>query len=172
MELALKVKFYLDFHRVARPWRQTLTNGSDVKYVFPRCYNRFVGQHRFSVSLFIPIGWSKFGPSFQQCESQAYLVMTSSCPSRGVPTVSCFSWTRMSVTAWVVGELGELKREQLYEIKSQEKYKLTLPLPPAYRLQTVSVFPLPQPAIERLKWAWGAAARGLRRKEEKIIVLF
>ena len=37
MELALEVKFYLDFHRVTRPWRRTLTNGSDVKYVFPRC---------------------------------------------------------------------------------------------------------------------------------------
>ena len=36
-EFALEVKFYLDFHRVTQPWRRTLTNGSDVKYVFPRC---------------------------------------------------------------------------------------------------------------------------------------
>ena len=35
MELALEVKFHLDFHWVTRPWRRTLTNGSDVKYVFP-----------------------------------------------------------------------------------------------------------------------------------------
>ena len=33
--LAFVVKFYLDFHRVTRPRRRTLTNGSDVKYVFP-----------------------------------------------------------------------------------------------------------------------------------------
>ena len=38
MELALEVKFYLDFHWVTRPWRRRLTNGSDVKYVFLRCY--------------------------------------------------------------------------------------------------------------------------------------
>ena len=25
------MKFYLDFHRITRPWRRTLTNGSDVK---------------------------------------------------------------------------------------------------------------------------------------------
>ena len=37
-EFALEVKSYLDFHRVTRPWRQTLINGSDVKYVFPRCH--------------------------------------------------------------------------------------------------------------------------------------
>ena len=37
MELALEEKFYLDFHWVTRPWRRTLTSGSDVKYVFPRC---------------------------------------------------------------------------------------------------------------------------------------
>ena len=36
-ELALEVKFHLDFHRVTRPWQRTLTNGSDFKYVFPRC---------------------------------------------------------------------------------------------------------------------------------------
>ena len=35
MELALEMKFYLDFHWVTRAWRRTLTNGSDVKYVFP-----------------------------------------------------------------------------------------------------------------------------------------
>ena len=34
MELALEGKSYLDFNWVARPWRRTLTNGSDVKYVF------------------------------------------------------------------------------------------------------------------------------------------
>ena len=37
MGLALEVKLDLDFHGVTRPWRRTLTNGSDVKYVFPRC---------------------------------------------------------------------------------------------------------------------------------------
>ena len=38
MKLTLDEKFYLDFHRVTRPWRRTtLTNGSDAKYVFPRC---------------------------------------------------------------------------------------------------------------------------------------
>ena len=36
-ELALEVEFYLDFHRVTRPWQRILTNGSDFKYVFPRC---------------------------------------------------------------------------------------------------------------------------------------
>ena len=30
----LRVNFFLDFHWVIRPWRRTLTNGSDVKYVF------------------------------------------------------------------------------------------------------------------------------------------
>ena len=30
-------KFFLDIHWVTRPWRRRLTNGSDVKYVFPRC---------------------------------------------------------------------------------------------------------------------------------------
>ena len=38
MELALEGKFCLDFHWVSRPWWRTLTNGSDVKYVFPRCH--------------------------------------------------------------------------------------------------------------------------------------
>ena len=37
MELALEVKFDLDFHWVTHPWQRTLTNGSDVKSVFPRC---------------------------------------------------------------------------------------------------------------------------------------
>ena len=37
MELAFEVKYDLDFHWVTRPWRRTLTNGSDVKYAFPRC---------------------------------------------------------------------------------------------------------------------------------------
>ena len=36
IELALELKFYLDFHWVSRPWRRTLTNGSDVKYIFLR----------------------------------------------------------------------------------------------------------------------------------------
>ena len=31
-----KMKLYLDFHRLIWPWRRTLTNGSDIKYVFPR----------------------------------------------------------------------------------------------------------------------------------------
>ena len=44
MELVLEVKFHLDFHWVARPWRRTLTNGSDVKYVFPRCVSRTSGR--------------------------------------------------------------------------------------------------------------------------------
>ena len=35
MELALEVKFYLDFHWVTLPWWPTQTKGSDVKYVFP-----------------------------------------------------------------------------------------------------------------------------------------
>ena len=30
-ELALEMKFHLDFHQVTKPWQQTLTNGSDVK---------------------------------------------------------------------------------------------------------------------------------------------
>ena len=29
--------FHLEFHRVTWPWWWTLTNGSDVKYIFPRC---------------------------------------------------------------------------------------------------------------------------------------
>ena len=33
----MKLALELDFHRVTRPWRRTLTNGSDVKCVFPRC---------------------------------------------------------------------------------------------------------------------------------------
>ena len=35
MELALELKFYLGFHWVTLTWRRTLTNESDVKYVFP-----------------------------------------------------------------------------------------------------------------------------------------
>ena len=35
MELALEVNFLMIFHWVTRPWQRTLTNGSDVKYVFP-----------------------------------------------------------------------------------------------------------------------------------------
>ena len=35
--LALEVTCYLDFHWVTRPWRRTLTNGSDVNDVFPWC---------------------------------------------------------------------------------------------------------------------------------------
>ena len=35
MELAIEMKFYLDFHWVTHPWRRRLTNGSDIKYVFP-----------------------------------------------------------------------------------------------------------------------------------------
>ena len=31
-ELALEITFHLDLHRVTRPWRRTLTSGSDVKY--------------------------------------------------------------------------------------------------------------------------------------------
>ena len=42
-ELALEMKFYLDFHRVTWPWRRILTNGSDVKDVFPRGYSSWVG---------------------------------------------------------------------------------------------------------------------------------
>ena len=30
-------RIYLEFHRVTWPWRRTLTNGSDVKYVYPWC---------------------------------------------------------------------------------------------------------------------------------------
>ena len=37
MELALEVKFYLDFYWVLWPWRWMLSNGSDVKYVFVWC---------------------------------------------------------------------------------------------------------------------------------------
>ena len=37
MELALEVKFISTFTEFTRPWWWTLTNGSDVKYVFPRC---------------------------------------------------------------------------------------------------------------------------------------
>ena len=44
MEVALEVKFCLDFHWVSRPWRQTLTNRNDVKYVFPRSFvSEFAG---------------------------------------------------------------------------------------------------------------------------------
>ena len=32
-----QVNFYLEFHWVTRQWRRTMTNGSDVKFVFPRC---------------------------------------------------------------------------------------------------------------------------------------
>ena len=37
MELALEVKFHLEFHWVTRPWRRTLANGRDVEDEFPRC---------------------------------------------------------------------------------------------------------------------------------------
>ena len=37
MELALEVKCISTFTEFTRPWRRTLTNGSDVKYVLPRC---------------------------------------------------------------------------------------------------------------------------------------
>ena len=42
MELALEVKFYLNYHWAARPWRRTLTNGSDIKYVFSWCRDCWV----------------------------------------------------------------------------------------------------------------------------------
>ena len=35
MELALGMKLHLDYHRGTWSWWQTLTDGSDVKYVFP-----------------------------------------------------------------------------------------------------------------------------------------
>ena len=38
MELALEVKFISTFTEFTSPWWRTLTNGSDVKYVFPRCH--------------------------------------------------------------------------------------------------------------------------------------
>ena len=37
MEHALEVKFISTFTEFTRPWWRTLINGSDVKYVFPRC---------------------------------------------------------------------------------------------------------------------------------------
>ena len=56
-ELALELKVYLDVHtEFTWPWRWTLTNSSDVAYVFPRylllsCANTeakcFPGQRRF-----------------------------------------------------------------------------------------------------------------------------
>ena len=30
-------RWNVHFHCVTHPWRRTLTNGSDVKYIFPRC---------------------------------------------------------------------------------------------------------------------------------------
>ena len=47
MELALEVKFYLDFHWVTRPWRRRLSNESDVKYVFPRCLVPYSAASQF-----------------------------------------------------------------------------------------------------------------------------
>ena len=37
MELALEVKFISTFTKFTRPWWRMLTNGSDVKYIFPWC---------------------------------------------------------------------------------------------------------------------------------------
>ena len=42
MDLALEVKFISTFTEFTRPWWRTLTNGSDVKYVFPRCHARAI----------------------------------------------------------------------------------------------------------------------------------
>ena len=46
-----------DFHRVTWPWRRTLKNGSDVKYIFPRCREHWVHsyQHMRAMLLFIVI---------------------------------------------------------------------------------------------------------------------
>ena len=46
-ELALEVKFYIKYHWVTRSWWRTLTNGSDVKYVFPLTKGNEVRQNVF-----------------------------------------------------------------------------------------------------------------------------
>ena len=61
MELALDVKFYLDFHCVTRPWRRTPTNGSDVNYVFPRCRHYQSERAAGSQSLIPPRRLGSFG---------------------------------------------------------------------------------------------------------------
>ena len=42
MELQLEVNFYLDSHWVTRPWWPTLTNGSDIKEIFPWCQKKLL----------------------------------------------------------------------------------------------------------------------------------
>ena len=61
MELALDVKFYLDFHCVTRPWRRTPTNGSDVNYVFPHCRHYQSEREAGSQSLITPRRLGSFG---------------------------------------------------------------------------------------------------------------
>ena len=68
MELALEVKFRLDFHWVTRPWRRTLTYGSDFKYIPPA----FLPTGRRDRALFV-VGC--FG---QSLESHNSIVMYAS----------------------------------------------------------------------------------------------
>ena len=74
MELALEVKFYLDFHWVTRPWRRTLTNGSDVIYVFALTN----GSDVIYVFPRCPLQWDKS-------------LIISSCAG-GVALLTCLWW--------------------------------------------------------------------------------
>ena len=65
MELALAVKFYLDFHWITRPWRRTLTNGSDVKYVFSRCHPTPCGDREYSATISTDVHMSTTTTAFQ-----------------------------------------------------------------------------------------------------------
>ena len=42
--------FVSTFTKFTRPWRRTLTNGSDVKYVFPRCHRGCFSVQEFGLT--------------------------------------------------------------------------------------------------------------------------
>ena len=135
MELALQVKFYFDFHRVTRPWRRTLTNGSDVKYVFPltngsdvkNTYFRGVGNSNASTERLQPgcLKWRKFKGKQRvikrncnnSCLKQLGVKANSlhiSCVDRMVTRLFCTMSTRAMVEP-LPNEMLKEKRQRAFQ---------------------------------------------------------
>ena len=106
-ELALDTKFYIDFHWVARLWKRRLTNGSDVKYIFPRCRPRPGTQHSFGMITWFPDEASTCHVGICDVHFQSY------CSNQGsgdAPTQST-SRTQLFITK---------KRYKTYRIRSKQ----------------------------------------------------